>query len=81
MDILKKIHINIPFADALEKMPNYVKFLKDIISKKRRLEEFETMKLSKECSAILQKKLPQKLKDPGSFTLPCTIGDSFFDKV
>ena len=61
-------------------MPNYVKFLKDIISKKRRLEEFEIVKLSKECSAILQKKLAQKLKDPGSFTLPCTIGDSFFDK-
>ncbi|XP_042972995.1 uncharacterized protein LOC122304796, partial [Carya illinoinensis] len=81
LDIFKKIHINIPFADALEQMPNYVKFLKDIISKKRRLEEFETVKLSEECSAILQKKLPQKLKDPGSFTLPCTIGNSFFDKV
>ena len=39
------------------------------------------MKLSEECSAILQKKLPQKLKDPRSFTLPCTIGNSFFDKV
>ena len=78
LDIFKKIHINIPFADALEQMPNYVKFLKDIISKKRRLEEFETVKLSKECSAILQKKLPQKLKDLGSFTLPCTIGNSFF---
>ncbi|XP_030958794.1 uncharacterized protein LOC115980710 [Quercus lobata] len=66
---------------ALEQMPNYAKFLKDIISKKRRLEEFETVKLSEECSVILQKKLPQKLKDPGSFTLSCTIGDSFFDKV
>ena len=53
LDILKKIHINIPFADTLEQMPNYVKFLKDIISKKRRLEEFETVKLSEECSAIL----------------------------
>ena len=62
-------------------MPNYVKFLKDIISKKRRLEEFEIVKLSEECSAILQKKLPKKLKDPGSFTLPCTIGNSFFEKV
>ena len=62
-------------------MPNYVKFLKDIISKKRRLEEFEIVKLSEECSAILQKKLPQKLKDPGSFTLPCTIRNSFFEKV
>ncbi|XP_068649019.1 uncharacterized protein [Aristolochia californica] len=80
LDIFKKIHINIPFADALEQMPNYVKFLKDIISKKRRLEEFEIVKLSEECSAILQKTLPQKLKDPGSFTLPCTIGNSFFDK-
>ncbi|XP_068662900.1 uncharacterized protein [Aristolochia californica] len=62
-------------------MPNYVEFLKNIISKKRRLEEFETVKLSEECSAILQKKWPKKLKDPGSFTLPCTIGNSFFDKV
>ena len=62
-------------------MPNYAKFLKDIISKKRRLEEFEIVKLFEECSAILQKKLPQKLKDLGSFTLPCTIGNSFFDKV
>ena len=39
------------------------------------------MKLSEECSVNLQKKLPQKLKDPGSFTLPCTIRDAFFNKV
>ena len=81
MDIFKKIHINIPFANNLEQILNYVKFLKDIISKKTRLEEFETVKLSEEWSAILQKKLPQKLKDLGSFTLPCTIGNLFFDKV
>ena len=31
--------------------------------------------LTEECSAILQKKLPPKLKDPGSFTIPCTIGN------
>ncbi|XP_057503556.1 uncharacterized protein LOC130787110 [Actinidia eriantha] len=79
--ILNKNNINIPFADALEQMPNYVKFLNDIISKKRRLEEFETVKLSEECSAILQKKLPQELKDQGSFSFACTIRNSFFDKV
>ena len=56
LDIFKKIHINIPFADDLEQMSNYVKFLKDIISKKRRLEEFETMKLPEEWHYILQKK-------------------------
>ncbi|XP_062104099.1 uncharacterized protein LOC133815260 [Humulus lupulus] len=51
------------------------------MSKKRRLEDFETVKLTEECSAILQKKLPQKVKDPGSFTIPCTIGGSSFDKA
>ena len=73
MDFFKKLHINIPFADALEQMPSYVKFMKDILSQKRRLADFETVNLTEECSAILQRKLPQKLKDPGSFTIPCTI--------
>lgn len=81
LEIFKKIHINIPFADALEQMPNYAKFMKDVMSKKRKLEEYETVKLTEKCSAILQKKLPQKRKDPGSFTIPCTIGGSSFDKA
>ncbi|XP_073291028.1 uncharacterized protein [Primulina huaijiensis] len=76
LDIFKKVHINIPFADALEQMPNYAKFIKDVLSKKRKLQEFETVKLTEECSAILQRKLPQKLKDPGSFTILCVIGGS-----
>ena len=62
MEVFKKLHINIPFVDALEQMPNYVKFMKDILSKKRRLSDFETVNLTEECSAILQRKLPQKLK-------------------
>ena len=75
MEVFKKLHINIPFADALEQMPSYVKFMKDILSRKRRLSKFETMNLTVECSAILQRKLPQKLKDPGSFTIPYKIGN------
>ncbi|KAI3472592.1 hypothetical protein Pfo_030075, partial [Paulownia fortunei] len=51
------------------------------MSRKRRLVEFKTVNLIEECSAILQKKLPKKLKDLGSFTIPCTIGGSFFDKA
>ncbi|KAK4606606.1 hypothetical protein RGQ29_000727 [Quercus rubra] len=62
-------------------MPKYAKFFKDIISKKRKLEEHETVMLTKESSAILQKKLPPKLKDPGSFTILCTIGKSYFDRA
>ena len=78
MEVFKKLHINIPFADALEQMPSYVKFMKDILSQKRRLADFETVNLNEECSAILQRKLPQKLKDPGSFTISCTIGNAIF---
>ncbi|XP_022858481.1 uncharacterized protein LOC111379355 [Olea europaea var. sylvestris] len=59
----------------------YAKFLKDIISNKRKLEDHETVMLTKECSARIQNKLPPKLKDPGSFTIPCTIGEVYFDKV
>ena len=81
MEVFKKLHINIPFADALEQMPNYVKFMKDILSKNRRFSDFETMNLTEECSDILQRKLPQKLKDPGSFTIPCTIGNSIFERA
>ncbi|XP_073137404.1 uncharacterized protein [Henckelia pumila] len=76
LDIFKKIHINIPFADALEQMPNYEKFIKDVMFKKRILQDNEVVNLTEECSTILQKKLPQKLKDPGSFTIPCFIGGS-----
>ena len=81
MEVFKKLCINIPFADALERMPSYVKFMKDILSRKRRLSEFETMNLIKECSAILQRKLPHKLKDSGSFTIPCKIGNSIFERA
>ena len=52
-EVFKKLHINIPFAIALEQMPSYVKFMKEILSKKRRLLDFETLNLTEECSAIL----------------------------
>ena len=81
MEVFKKLHINIPFADALEQMPSYVKFMKDILSKKRRLLDFETVNLTEECSAIIQRKLPQKLKDQGNFTIPCTIRNSIFERA
>ena len=53
MEVFKKLHINIPFTNAFEHMPSYVKFMKDILSRKIRLLEFETMNLTEECSAIL----------------------------
>ena len=53
MEVFKKLHIHIPFVDALEQMPSYVKFMNDILFRKRRLSEFETLNLIEECSSIL----------------------------
>ena len=81
MDIFKNLHINIPFSKALEKMPGYVKFMKKVLSKKRKLGEYETVTMSEECSAILQKKLPTQFKDPSSFTIPYAIGNAIFERA
>ncbi|KAL5573329.1 hypothetical protein UlMin_022926 [Ulmus minor] len=58
-------------------MSNYVKFMKDVLTKKRRLGEFEIVALTKEYSLLLQTKIPPKLKDPGSFIIPCSIGNTY----
>ncbi|XP_058010109.1 uncharacterized protein LOC110649043 [Hevea brasiliensis] len=81
LEVLKKLCINISFTDAISQMPSYVKFLKEILSNKRRLEDYETVALTEECIALLQNKLPSKLKDPGSFSIPYHIGDTSIDKA
>ncbi|XP_070014869.1 uncharacterized protein [Nicotiana sylvestris] len=62
-------------------MPSYAKFLKEILSSKRKLEEVSVVMLTEKCSAILQNKLPQKLGDPDSFIIPCTLGGVYFEKA
>lgn len=74
LTMFRQLHVNIPLAEALNQMPLYAKFLKEMLTKKRKLEDAETITLNAECSAVIQKAIPQKLKDPGSFSLLCTIG-------
>src|ERR1044072_1288 len=63
-------------------MPAYAKFMKEILSRRRRLsEESDTIMLTEECSAILQRKQPPKLKDPGSFTVPVNIEGVAIEKA
>ena len=62
--MLKKLHVNISFIDALSQMPMYAKFLKDILSKKRKIYEHETIALGEEGSFVIFNKLLAKLKDP-----------------
>ena len=76
LDMFKNLHVNIPFTEALLNMPNYAKFMKEILSKKKKLEDVGVVQLTEKCSAIIQNKLPPKLSDPGSFTPPCELGEN-----
>ena len=58
----------------MKQMPTYAKFLKDILSKKRGMGEYETIALTQECSDMVCERVPTKMKDPRSFTIPCSIG-------
>ena len=81
LDIFKKMEINIPFAEVINQMPNYAKFLKEILNKKRKIAEEGIVNLTATCSAVIQQKLLTKKKDPGSFTIPCSIGKYEFKKA
>ncbi|GJV27017.1 DNA-directed DNA polymerase [Tanacetum coccineum] len=75
LSIFKQIHIYLPFLEAMIHMPKGAKVLKDLLLHKEKLKKAaSSVKLSEECSAIIQRSLLQKEGDPRSFTLPCLIG-------
>ena len=71
--MLKQLFIDVPLIEALEQMPDYTKFMKDMVTKKRSV-SFENDDWMQHCNAIATKSLVQKKEDPGAFTIPCTIG-------
>lgn len=70
MDIFcKKLENNIPLSETLQQMCTYVRFMKDLLTKKRKYMEEETIEVKGNCSVIIQKLLPPKFKDPSSLTI------------
>ena len=78
--MLKHLSINVPLVGALEQMPNYAKFMKDLVTKKRSV-TFEDDDRMQNCSAIATRSLVQKKEHPCTFTIPCTIGLLHFAKA
>ena len=77
----QKLEISMPFTEVVTQMPLYAKFLKEILSTKRRIAEEGVVNLTATCSAVIKKTLPEKMKDPRSFTIPCVIGEFEFQKA
>ncbi|CAN6697907.1 unnamed protein product [Malus baccata var. baccata] len=79
LETFRKVQVNIPLLDAIKQVPRYAKFLKELCTTRKRMSTKEVVKVGENVSAILQRKLPPKCKDPGSFTIPCVIGNTRFE--
>ncbi|GJU16424.1 reverse transcriptase domain-containing protein [Tanacetum coccineum] len=77
LDMIRAVRINVPFVDDLAGMPNYDKFIKELINSKHKIEQISAAFLSDESFAILQNKVPPKLGDPKSFLIPCNFNKTF----
>ncbi|GKE41913.1 reverse transcriptase domain-containing protein, partial [Tanacetum coccineum] len=75
--MIRVIRINVHIIDVLAGMPNYGKFLKELISNKHKIEQIYAAFLSDESSAMIQNKVPPKLGDPESFLFPCNFNKTF----
>ncbi|CAN6544418.1 unnamed protein product [Malus baccata var. baccata] len=81
LETFRKVQVNIPILDAIKQVPRYAKFLKELCTTRKRISSKEVVKVSENVSAILQRKLPTKCKDPSSFAIPCVIGNTRFESA
>nr|GEW06177.1 reverse transcriptase domain-containing protein [Tanacetum cinerariifolium] len=73
--MFKQLHINITLADALILIPKYQKMIKALLSNKEKLLKLANTPLNENCSAVILKKLHEKLGDPGKFLIPCGFSE------
>ncbi|GJV95215.1 hypothetical protein Tco_1546792 [Tanacetum coccineum] len=71
LQIFQRLHFDLSFADALLHIPKFAFTFKSLLSNKEKLFELANILLNENCSAVLLKKLPEKLGDPGKFLIPC----------
>ncbi|GJT22954.1 reverse transcriptase domain-containing protein [Tanacetum coccineum] len=75
MEIFQNLHFEISFADALIHMPKFASMFKKMLNNKDKLIELTKTPLNENCSAVVLKKLPEKLGDPGRFLIPCDFSE------
>ncbi|GJV08222.1 reverse transcriptase domain-containing protein [Tanacetum coccineum] len=77
LNMIGAVRINVPLVKVLVGMPNYGKFLKELISNKHKLEQISSAFLSDESSTMIQNKVPPKLRDLGRFLISCNFNKDF----
>nr|GEW07480.1 reverse transcriptase domain-containing protein [Tanacetum cinerariifolium] len=75
MEIFRDLHFELSFADALVHMPKFAPMFKKLLNNKDKLIELTKTPLNENCLAVVLKKLPEKLGDPGRFLIPCDFSE------
>ncbi|CAM8926469.1 unnamed protein product [Rhodiola kirilowii] len=74
-ELFSKVEINIPLLEAIKQIPRYAEFLKELCTNRRRSNRNDQELISRDVSAVMQRKVPPKCGDPGTYTIPCIIGN------
>ncbi|CAM8986969.1 unnamed protein product [Rhodiola kirilowii] len=74
-ELFSQVEINIPLLEAIKQIPRYAKFLKELCTNRRRGTCVDQELMSRNVSAVIQRTVPPKCCDPGTYTIPCTIGN------
>jgi len=84
LETFRKVEVNIPLLAAIKQIPRYAKFLKELCTNKRKIKGSERISMGRNVSALIGKsvsQIPEKCKDPGTFSIPCILGNNKFDNV
>ncbi|GJY73967.1 reverse transcriptase domain-containing protein [Tanacetum coccineum] len=71
MEIFWNLHFELSFADALLHMPKFAPMFRKLLNDKDKIIELTKTPVNENCSAVILKKFPEKLGDPGRFLIPC----------
>ncbi|XP_023743565.1 uncharacterized protein LOC111891727 [Lactuca sativa] len=81
MQMFKRVQINVPLLEVIKQAPRYARFLKDLCVSKKKLKVNQVVTVGEHVSAVLQKRMPPKCKDPGVFTVPCKLGNIYIPRA
>ncbi|GJZ03128.1 reverse transcriptase domain-containing protein [Tanacetum coccineum] len=71
MEIFRNLHFELSFADALLHMPKFAPMFRKLLNDKYKIIKLTKTSVNENCSAVILKKFPEKLGDPGRFLIPC----------
>ncbi|GJZ01467.1 hypothetical protein Tco_0519428 [Tanacetum coccineum] len=75
VEIFRELHFKLSFADALLHMPIFSSMFKSLLNSKEKLFDLAKTPVNENCSAVILKKLPKKLRDPDNFLIPCDFSE------